>query len=515
MAQLIRTIHKPKILLEDIEPLAYSETGDYGTGDYTGLESINRDIDFSKRTGLKNFFLNINGMMVNPDKVEKCVIDVSDFYPTITLRFQQDLEEVINLGLPKDGDLISVFYRSLFDELKPLRVDFVITDVISETDNFFVLFGVINIQELFKDSSYYKEETSLNTLIDLSKVLNLGFATNETSTKDKQKWVCANEPYDVFIRDMKKHIWKDEKTFFECFIDNFYVLNFVNVFEQLDMSKDKSIGIGLNKIRNFVEYAFDSITKVKDESISYIYPTILHNYRENLERNHQIVDLKILNTSSRISLEEGYQKVSHFFDYTLEEKVEIVSETLTSNGMEKGFASLKGKINNRNWRRNTRHSWNGVSYSLPDGNTHPFYNQAMVQNEYNLKEIDKFTIEVTLNDINFNVHRFMVIPVLWYEYGDIAKIKRLFEPEDRNERLIDNDLGVTVPYVLNDFISGFYVVKGYRYEFIGSLLDQPDTQVVQHKLILTRLELPKNVNITSDITVMSNFNYDVGDDLEV
>jgi len=507
MSKIIRTIHKPTILLEDIAPVIDSEVGE-ASNQYTGLDSVNRTIDYSKRTGLQNFFITINGMVVNPDGIEKCKVDMNGFYPVITIRFQQDFEEFVNLGLPKDGDILSIFYRSTLDELKPLRLDFVVTDVVTEYDNFFVVFGVVNIQKLFKDSSFFHKGDSLETLKELSKELKLGFATNETKVDDSQTWLCANEPFDVFIRDVKKHIWKDAKSYFDCYIDNFYILNYVNVFEQFDLSKEFKVGVSLNKIRNFIEYAKDSVSDVKDESITYLYPTILHNYRDTLEVNHQITDMKILNTSSRISLEEGYVKVSHFFDYSLGEKVEIISESLTSQGKEKDYMSLKGKVTDTKWKENTRHVWNGVAYNLPDHNTHQFYNQAKIQNEHNLKETDKFTIEVTLGDINFNIYRYMVIPVLWYEYGDVAKKKRLYESEDYSN-IIDNDLGETVPYVLNEFISGFYVVKGYSYEFIGAFENKQNSQVVQHKLILSRVEFPKTLSITSDGSVMSNYNYDV------
>jgi hypothetical protein len=509
MSQKIRTIHKPTILLEDLAPLQNSETGDFGNGNVTPLDTINYKIDFAKRTGLKTFFLNINGMMVDPKGIEKCRVDMTGQYPTITFRFKQDSEEFINLGLPKDGDIVSVFYRSLVDELKPLRMDFVITDVIAEGLDFFVIFGVINVQGLFKDSSFYHEGNSLETLIEVSKELELGFATNETTTNDKQSWVCATQPLDLFIKDVKSHIWKDEKSFFDCYVDNYYILNLVNVFEQLDNSKQKDLEISINMIRNFVQYRKDPRGTIEDEKLVYLYPLILDNYRETMERNHSITDLRILNNSSRISLEEGYQKVSHFYDVTLGQKVEIVSETIKSEGKETEFMTQKGKIDNKNWRKNTRHNWSGLTYSLPDHTTHPFFYQAKIQNEFNLREIDKFTIEVTLDDINFNIYRYMTIPIIWYEYGEVAKKKRIYEPEDRGG-LDDPLLGETIPYTLNNFISGFYVVKGHSYEFIGDVeqLDN-DVHLVQHKIILTRIEHPKNINVNGEGVVISNYSYDV------
>lgn len=510
MAQKIRTIHKPTILLEDLAPFQNSETGESGNGKkVTPLDTVNYQIDFAKRTGLKTFFLNINGMMVDPKGVEMCKVDMTGRYPTLTMRFKQDSEEFINLGLPKDGDILSVFYRSVLDELKPLRMDFIITDVISEGLDFFVIFGVLNVKGLFKDSSFYHEGTSLDTLIEISKELELGFATNETKTEDKQSWVCATQPLDLFIDDIKSHIWKDEKSFFDCYIDNYYILNLVNVFEQLDNTKEKELDISINVIRDFVEYRKEQRKTIDDSQLKYLFPLILDNFKETLEISHQIAGMRILNTSSRIGLEEGYQKVSHFYDVTLGQKIEIVSETIFSEGKEKEFMTQKGKIDDKNWRKNTRHNWSGLTYSLPDHTTHPFFYQAKIQNDFNLREIDKFTIEITLNDINFNIYRYMTIPILWYEYGEVAKKKRIYDPEDRGG-LDDPQLGETIPYFLNTFISGFYVVKGHYYEFIGDYEQlSNDVNIVQHKIILTRIEHPKSVDVNGEGVIISNYNYDV------
>lgn len=511
MAQMIRTLHKPTILLEDLAPLQKSEVTETEVSDPTPLDTLNYKIDFAKRTGLKTFFININGMIIDPLGIERCKVDMNGRYPTLTIRFKTNTEEFINFGLPKDGDIVSVFYRSTIDELKPLRMDFIITDVVSEGLDFFVIFGVVNIQDLFKDTSFYHDGDSLDVLIEISKELKLGFATNETTTNDKQSWVCATQPLDLFIDDVKSHIWKDEKSFFDCYIDNYYILNFVNVFEQLDNNKEKGKygGTSINKLRQFIQHRNEPKEIVIDDELSYLFPLILDNYRNTLEKNHKISDLRILNNSSRISLEEGYQKVSHFYDVTLGQKVEIVSETIKSDGKENEYMSQKGKINNKNWRKNTRHCWNGLTYSLPDHTTHPFFYQAKIQNEFNLREIDKFTIEITLNDINFNIYRYMTIPIIWYEYGDIAEKKR-FDQSNIPEDVDNPSLGETIPYNINSFITDFYVVKGYSYEFTGDIEQMGnDVHLVQHKIILTRIEHPKNVDVNQDGFVVSNYRYDV------
>jgi hypothetical protein len=196
---------------------------------------------------------------------------------------------------------------------------------------------------------------------------------------------------------------------------------------------------------------------------------------------------------SRISLEQGYQKFLHFYDYSLDEKVELISEALTSFGVSEDLLPLKGNLFDENWRQNTRHSWSGISYSLPDHNVHSLYYQAQAHNQHNLKEIDKFSVVATLNQVNFNLHRYMIIPVLWYEYGEVAKKLREIGKQ-WNAFTPNESVTAPYPYIINMFISGFYVLKGFHIDFVGpSAGNQP---IVTQRLILSRTEWPKSFIIT-------------------
>lgn len=490
---IIRTIHNPTILLRDLE--ISSEHAHYfeERDKEAGVHIANQGEDYSKRTGLYSFYVHLNGMTIQPEYVELCTIDLKGKYPKITARIVPKFDEFVNFGLPKDGDLISIFYRSTIDILKPLRLDFIITDIKNESDSSFVLFGVLNLPALFKDSSFFKDDTSLSTLIDISKELKLGFATNETKTNDSQKWLCATEPLDIFIDEVKSHSWKDERSFFDVYIDNYYTLNFVNVFKQLTYETDKKVNLGIYKFRDFIQTNDKVNIKISEDDLEYTTPVVLHNWKYNPSKENNISKIKILNSSSRISLEEGYRKYLHFYDYTLDEKIELLNEALTSNDVSEDLMPLKGHLFDEKWKENTRHIWGGISYSLPDHNVHPFYYQAEAHNYHNLKEIDKFKIEVTLDQINFNLTRYSIVPILWYEYGEIAKKLRevgkkynTFSPEES----VMNGM----PYIINKFISGFYVIKGFDIDFIGPSSGNP--AIIKQRLLLTRTEWPKDFIVT-------------------
>jgi hypothetical protein len=423
-------------------------------------------------------------------------IDSTGKYPKITMRINPDKVEFFNIGFPKDGDLINIYYRSTFNELHPIRNDFIITNCYEESGSTsWIIHGVLYVKGMFHDTSFSYNGTSLKTAMEIAKKLKLGFATNVTDTDDEQTWLCASEPIDIFLDDIKKHAWKNDRSFFDMYIDNYYTLNFIDVRQQLSNEIDKKIYPGLYKFREFIETNNRSVFKQKDDAFEYASPVVLTNWKESILAENYIADIRPTNESSRISLEEGYKKFLHFYDYTLDEKIELNNELIVSNSDMSEYSVLIGGYTDKDWKKNARHLWKGISYSLPDHNVHPFYYKAEYHNEQNLHEINKLTLEVTLPQINFNLYKYMIIPVLYYEYGDTARMFR--EKGGRFNQIYKNERHhVNIPYILNQFISGFYIIKGFTFNYIGSK-DGVATYIDQ-KVILTRTEWPKGVIIADE-----------------
>jgi hypothetical protein len=53
-------------------------------------------------------------------------------------------------------------------------------------------------------------------------------------------WINPNLSYKAFIKQVTDHSYKNESSFFDCFIDRYYVLNFINVEKQFKQFKDDS-----------------------------------------------------------------------------------------------------------------------------------------------------------------------------------------------------------------------------------------------------------------------------------
>ena len=100
----------------------------------------------------------------------------------------------------------------------------------------------MRIPTLFQHiSKSYINKTSFETLREIAKDLGLGFASNERNTNDKMNWICPSKTYYKFMQDICNSSWLGEEDFFDWWIDQYYVLNFVNLRKQLlEKSKDET-----------------------------------------------------------------------------------------------------------------------------------------------------------------------------------------------------------------------------------------------------------------------------------
>jgi len=187
----IQNIFNPEILISSLKSATNSEFSDAGTKDAdSDFLRFNGGVDQARNLGLNAFVIIVNGLSIQEDMVDHMCIDSTGKYPKITMRINPDKIEFFNMGFPKDGDLINIYYRSTFNELHPIRNDFIITNCYEESASMsWIIHGVIHIPGMFQDTSFSHNGTSLKTAIELAKKLKLGFATNVTDTDDEQTWL--------------------------------------------------------------------------------------------------------------------------------------------------------------------------------------------------------------------------------------------------------------------------------------------------------------------------------------
>ncbi len=489
MEKIIRTLNEPSV---DIDSIIFNQKrGMKYNNTYPISSDINEGVDISKHVGLNFPIVVINGTTYKKEDIDGIRIEVKGTYPTITIKMRPKKLNFLIFSFPKDGDVISFFYRSGLDTIKPIRCDFDIVNL-KNVEDAAVIFGVLKVPRLFTDNSWSYDGTSLETLQKFAESLNLGFATNETSTDDKMVWLCPNDPSETFINKINDHAYKDENSFFETFIDHNYILNFVNLRTQLTNDIQNKIYEGIHKMKEYIESNRNSDYYSEDDSVLEVtYPTILSNWIYEPLNTNKIMTYTILNSTARVSLEDGYRKYIHHYDYNLDEKVETFTELISSKNIEP-YITMKGRVSENNYKFQNRHSWEGISYSLPFHNTHKYYKYAKQHNYHNKKELEKLQIEVVLENINFNLYRYMVIPVIIYTYG--REVRDAFATED-----IDSPKAKTFreeeEYILNQMLSGFYMIEDMSFEFYGNY---DNTATVIQRLTLSRTEWHKTVYVPNN-----------------
>ena len=182
----------------------------------------------------------INDIYIDQATLTNFSLDYSGFTPTVMIEFIDNKNKMLSVTSMKDGSIIKVYIGGLGDEsyYKPIRQDFIVTEIRKTGGNNqnlgddlqYRVSGKLNVPVGYKKESWSNFPcTSTQELFNLAVELGLGFATNfEKDTVDKMKWQnLPNTDYFDFIKDITAHACYSPNTFFTSFVDQYYVLNFV------------------------------------------------------------------------------------------------------------------------------------------------------------------------------------------------------------------------------------------------------------------------------------------------
>lgn len=194
----------------------------------------------------------INSNLIHMESITNFYLDYSSFIPSIMVEFIDINNELLSTNSIRDGSIIKVYIGGNGDELyyKPIRQDFIITNVIkmnSGDQNLgewlqYRLTGTLNVPMGNRKESWCNSpSTSTQELFNLAVYTGLGFATNFTfTTIDKMSWINSlGYSYFEFMQNIANHACYSPNTFFTAFIDQYYVLNFVECHSLLSHGGDK------------------------------------------------------------------------------------------------------------------------------------------------------------------------------------------------------------------------------------------------------------------------------------
>lgn len=401
----------------------------------------------------------VDAYTVPIDQIIEMEVAQTGFLPTCRVTIWDKNHLFGHLYYPVFDPVMSVYVKPENPNLKPLRCDFLITHIgstpMEDGTKMYHVEGELYIPRLYDNvSKSYSQVKSTDCLKAVCTDLGLGYSSNEENTDDLMTWVNPNLSYYSFIRDeVVKRAYKDDRSFFTCFIDRYYCLNFVNVEKQMaqDGDFDQSFIVDHFVKSQGVLSTGDKLI----DGLSVQADVVLSNHPVAQGSVNAIKEHRVVSNNGDVLRREAFRKQMYWYDSTQQKSlnffIEPLSSTQTLTGSEHqtpilpDLSALQVK------------KWTGFEF----GNAHKHNKYAQALNFHNMAEMEKSQLLVELNALNPVVTRGSRVPVSIYNetYFDAMKKGAM----GRLDLISD---ATNYRYYIDTMLSDVYYVKDivYRYQ---------------------------------------------------
>jgi len=401
---------------------------------------------------------------VEINKYEFAYIDImsfelynNGFLPTISLKVvdSDGLFQARYFAL--DGAIINFYIRANNEELfKPIHINFDIIRLspagLSPAGKpMFSITGQMKIPNLYTEfCQSISEKTSFEALQEIADNLQIGFSSNEIITNDAMTWL---NPYDTtfkFIQDITAHSYKDEESYFTSFIDPYYNLTFVNinkVYENSTIDNSEIYSTQIQDLRN-EDVEFDTVA------------LFFTNLREFNNTSKYISAYRLANRTGEIFLKNGYKRTLQYFDEIANEYISEV-DVMPFTGTAGDLIHLAGRFINGESEGLNDQCVKFKFMGKQNENMHDYYKYSNLLNFQNLEESNKITMEITLFQTDMSIYRYQSVLIQIFDYETMVK-KIKSDHADDLEAISPDDKNTDGP-ILNEFLSGMYVITGMDY----------------------------------------------------
>jgi len=473
------------------------------------FDSLGEGEENQKANTSKGYIItvSINKYVFSDDDISFMNLDCTGVLPRLDLTVSDSKGQFDVDTFPRDGDTINLRMGTLDKtSYKDIRMDFDIMNVKTPPQKSdgngskYIFKGRIKIPGLFvEDCKSYGTATSLEHMELMANDLKLGLATNIESSDDSMNLVLPfNSLYDT-MSDLVKHSYVDEDSFQTYSIDPYYYVNYVNLnklFNSKETLEDAKVAFAAEMDDQPHSGTTDAVNQAET-------PLVLTNHTRDEGTNRFIGGQSIRNMSGAISQNYGYKRVLQFYENDSEEG--LIShdiESLSSNDMKDIEEPMRGRRDEDIYANSTKYKYVGRKpKDGATGNTHLNYEYSAIANPQNLAETRKMSLDIDLATFNPALHRYHKVPVLIY-INDQDKMKANQAINDlkedsgfENEKIEDGDLINPGRYVVDEFLSGYYVIGGMQYYYKAGMAS------IKQKINLLRREWPSRVNNISEDTV--------------
>ena len=492
----------------------------------------------------------INDFMIPQTNITNFCLDYSSFAPQVMVEFVDMTNELLSTNVPKPGYYIKVYIGGYGDEkyYKPIRQDFVITSI-NKTNKTggdyqnsgnpikYKLTGILNVPLGFRKMTWSSSKINARqAMFNISNTVGLGFATNfsTNSDVDVMRWVnTQNKSYYDFMREITQHSCYSPYTFFTSFIDQYYVLNYVECRRLLSHGGKKTDVPQM--IYNCIMPEMgektppDGDLNAGDQKVSYYFLT---NDEKFVGWTNYIEEYFELNDGYSM-ISDGYTKVLTYSDkcgfFNLASKnykfLIFPIDNIKRDG-DRNIMSLPDHVSSDtyiplNLRQTTNSAYieNQNLYDNPTAaesrvdlgevdtsNNFPLYFYAPIQNDFQMKNFKKCGLSVRLQNYNPAITRYSRI---WVDIFDMhensstqirkndmidnlpeSKAKDYLKDKNDNIILFSDEVKNDNEYqTYSRSLSGWYVVTDMKISY-NTVKDYAGVSYkkLQTQLILNRIE---------------------------
>lgn len=422
----------------------------------------------SESTGLIAPFVKINELVINGSAIVSFSVSQKGFLPELTMTFIDHDKLFTSLRAPKYDPILSVYLKSTSPKLKSFRGDFLITSVkpIHGQVTMYSISAELYVPNLYNNvSKAYPKMLSFDVLKKIAEELNLGFATNEEKPNDSMTWLSPNITYKGLIQHIVKHAYKDESSYFTCFIDRYYMLNYINIEKIMQASDLDETFVGLNQQtagQMLSNYSNQSDT---DED-SLVRPAIVTNHPNMKSDDAFIINYALDSEHGQVLKDDSIKKRIMWYDHHDQQKVlSFYQEPITQESKKKDEEYQLPIL--EDFKKNEVVKWVGIDYH----NAHKNYKFARLLNSHNLKELDKNVVRVTTRGINASLTRGQkVLAMIFIDVNQQMSA-------NMHSKEVAGDLSKTT--YLDKYTSGQYYVRDIVYRYVPNKNNQIDRYVTE------------------------------------
>ena len=467
------TIQPDAMGIEDAESLEALKEKEEKSGG-----SVHNSMKQSKIEGSAYPMIQINTNKISKNDLYSFILELTGFLPRIIVTVIDTEKKFTSLDYPKDGDVISLYLKGdEANKLRPIRLDFDIESIDYAPGEFgiFTFNGVLKIPGIFSEKCKgYTKDSSFNHLMSVCEELGLGFASNVEGTNDIMNRICPYDPTIKFISEITKTAYLNEDSFFTSYIDPYYYLCLVNLNKQFDETDELDSVLVTPSMKMDINSSDGS-----NSSEGVIGNLVITNRRDFKGSDLYIIKHGLGNLSGRTWMDNGYKRYCQYYDNVEKNFDSFFVDPLTTKGSENDKILLKGRKDEDFYKTQIKYKYIGKQHSGENGNMHDNFMYSQILNHQNLDEIQKMYLNVTMEEVNYNIYRYQRIPVLIYDNDMIVKNALKIRDEslgDDNIKgegdagKIDNveniDYTDTNVEIKNEFLSGYYVVSEIVYRYI-------------------------------------------------